>query len=461
MTEEKVLELLRRGEGSACAFLPARTRSQKLGETLVALANTHGGLVLLGVRGRRRGSVEGLPAPEESRRFVLGVARDCAPPISLPQPEVVAVRGKSLLVITVPAGLPYVYHWRGRYLHRPGAKNVALSGAELRGILLERSEEKFDALVPAGAVLDDLDMAQVNAYVAGLEDAPAELLQHLQQRGCVSDTPDGLRPTHAGLLLFGKDPQAFLPQAHVVLVRYPGTTPSRNPLRQEARGSLLDQVRQAEAFLESHMRRGRIQVESERVEITEYPLEAVREALVNAVAHRDYSLRGDAIRVSMFQDRIEVYSPGRLPGPVTVEKIAEERFSRNPAIVQVLADMGMIGRLGHGIGNLVALMEEAGLPKPAFREVRAGFQLTLHGPRGMPMEDLPADPQVLARLGLNERQVEVLIYLNENERITSREYQGLCPDVSAETLRRDLAGLVARGILLKVGERRATYYILK
>jgi ATP-dependent DNA helicase RecG len=198
----------------------------------------------------------------------------------------------------------------------------------------------------------------------------------------------------------------------------------------------------------------------ERSEETEYPLAAVREAIVNAVAHRDYQVRGDEIRVLMFGDRIEFYSPGRLPGHVTVENLVDERFSRNETIVQVLSDLGFIERLGYGIDRMIRLAAEAGLDRPRFEETAAGFQVTLLSPGRTLISD-EADARRWRHLGLNERQEKALAYLAEQGRITNREYQELCPDVSAETIRRDLADLVSKNLLLKIGEKRATYYILK
>jgi len=460
MAEEQLLGLLREGESASLAFLPAHSRAQAVGETLVALANTHGGRLLLGVR-TRQARLEGILSPEEARAAVVESAQACTPPLDLPTVEVIKVQGAAILLVTVPAGLPHVYHWQGRYLHRVKDRNVPLNETELRSLLLERAEEGFESLVPAGASPDDLDAAQVSAYAARLPAPPADPRERLLQRGCLASTPAGLRPTHAGLLLFGRNPQRYLPQARILLFHYPRPVADQAPLQQEARGTLPEQIRQAETFLQAHMHRGRMWADAERVEVTEYPLEAVREAIVNAVAHRDYSIRGDESRISIFPDHIEVYSPGRLPGPITVDNLLEERFSRNPAIAQLLADLGLMGHTGYGMDHLLALMQESHLPPPTYQEVRTGFLLTLHGPKGMPLGDIPADPQSLARLGLNERQVQVLLTLNEKGRITSREYQDLCPQVSGETLRRDLADLVSRGLILKVGESRATYYILR
>ena len=121
------------------------------------------------------------------------------------------------------------------------------------------------------------------------------------------------------------------------------------------------------------MRRGMRITGFTREETTEYPLSVVREAIVNAVAHRDYSIRGEGIRVLMFSDHLEVYSPGRLPGHVTLDNMVTERFSRNEAIVQVLSDLGFVERLGYGIDRMLAAMAEAGLAAPVFEETDGGL----------------------------------------------------------------------------------------
>jgi ATP-dependent DNA helicase RecG len=208
------------------------------------------------------------------------------------------------------------------------------------------------------------------------------------------------------------------------------------------------------------MRRGMRIRGFEREEIPEYPISVVREAIVNAVAHRDYSIRGDNIRVLMFSDRMEVYSPGRLPGHVTLDNLVDERYSRNEAIVQVLSEMGFIERLGYGIDRMIAVCEQEGLPRPDFSETSAGFKVTVysHAP-SLVGAGPPAN--LYAHLQLNPRQEKAMDHLQKQRRITNRDYQSLCPDASPETLRRDLADLVDKGLILKIGQKRATFYILK
>jgi len=161
----------------------------------------------------------------------------------------------------------------------------------------------------------------------------------------------------------------------------------------------------------------------------------------------------------MFSDHMEIYSPGRLPGHVTLANLLNERFSRNEAIVQVLADLGFVERLGYGIDRMVSAMIDAGLPNPEFEETVAGFQVVLRG-RG---EEL-VSPEQAPRWGnrhLAPRQERALAYVSEHGSITNREFRELFPDLSDETIRRELADMVDSGLLVKIGDRKATYYILK
>jgi ATP-dependent DNA helicase RecG len=230
--------------------------------------------------------------------------------------------------------------------------------------------------------------------------------------------------------------------------------------KEEIRDTLPEQIRRAENFVVAHMRKTSRLKGLEREERFEYPRAAIREVIVNAVAHRDYSIRGDEIRISMFADRLEVYSPGRLPGHVTVKNLVEERFSRNDILVQLLGDLGYIERLGYGIDRLLRLMREQSLPRPRFAETANGFKVTLLGP-GDTFKAESSDMTRWQKLGLNDRQESALRWLLQNQRITNRDYRELYPDVSEETIRRDLAELVDRNVLLKIGDKKATYYILK
>jgi ATP-dependent DNA helicase RecG len=461
VTRDEILALLQQGKGQEIDFRTEGASARTLAESLVALANASGGMVLVGVDPRSAKPL-GLKDAEAARDAALEAAFLTDPPLIIPLPEVVALDDETILVITIPPGLPHVYSLRGKYLIRVGAQNKPLAPKRLRQLIIERGEISFESLIPPGATLDDIDWDKAERYLASLEGLSAATTEEaLQNRGCLVRENGGYRPTNAGVLLFGVQPERFVKSSEIIVARYAGREMSDAFVREDIRGALPDQIRRAEAFLVSNMKRGVRLVSLEREEQVEYPTKAVREAIVNAVAHRDYSIRGDEIRVFMFSDRIEFYSPGRLPGHVTVDNIVEERFSRNEVIVQVLADMGFIEHLGYGIDRMIKLMRDYGLPAPRFQETAGGFRVILYGHgEGLAGEE-EIDRGRWAHLDLNERQEKALTYLLEKERITNREYQELCPAVSSETIRRDLADLVNKNVLLKIGRKRATYYIFK
>ncbi|MBC8253552.1 MAG: transcriptional regulator, partial [Ardenticatenia bacterium] len=280
---------------------------------------------------------------------------------------------------------------------------------------------------------------------------------HLARIGAL--TSDGT-PTTSGLLLFGKRPQEYMPQSGVVFVRFVGSEPRGKDgmagygRRAELEGPLARLIEAAWNITWEEMRVGAVVVELKREEQPEYPGFAVREALVNAIAHRDYRLSGRRVEIRMFEDRLEVISPGGLPGYITVDNIVDEHFSRNPRIVAGLFQWGYIEELGLGIDRMIEEMLQHGHPPPEFTATPYSFRVTLRNAR-------ERRPVPVWEHNMNERQMRALAHVQEFGRITNRDYREICPTVTSETLRLDLADLVRKGLLLKIGDKRGTYYIMK
>ncbi|MEZ4677255.1 MAG: ATP-binding protein [Caldilineaceae bacterium] len=460
MSVAEVTAYLDGGQSDHVAFLTAAVKHELIAETLAAMANANGGVVLLGVSAKGTPQKNSDPAALRESVVEAGLLTD--PPLILPTPQVAASEKGDVVIVQVPPGLPHLYNLQGRFVTRTAGQNRPLTTPELRRLLLERSDAGFESLPVAEATIADLDQGQIERYIERIAVAPhEEVLDVLQTRGCVTPNEQGaVVPTNAGILLFGQRPQRFLRNAEFICVRYAGSNMSDEFVRQDIGGTLTEQARQAEAFVVSNMRRGMRITGLTREDTTEYPLAVVREAIVNAIAHRDYSIRGEGVRLLMYGDRMEIYSPGRLPGHVTLENLKDERYSRNEAIVAVLSDFGYIERLGYGIDRMIATMQSAGLPEPVFEETAAGFRVTLYSTSEEPLDAEPEPPQ-LPHDFLNERQERALAHIRQLGKITNSEYQAICPDVSAETIRRDLADLVDKNLLIRIGSKRATYYILK
>jgi ATP-dependent DNA helicase RecG len=298
----------------------------------------------------------------------------------------------------------------------------------------------------------------------------AQLEQTLLRRGCLSDSGGKLRPTYAGILLFGKEAQRFVHNATILAARFNGDTMTDKFIKQDIGGTLPAQLRRAEGFLRDHLRKDvHLGKGMARSESYEYPLEAARELVVNAVAHRDYSIDGDCIHLNIFRGRMEVVSPGGLPGPMTLDNLRNERFSRNPVIVQVLSDMRFIERLGYGVDRVIALMRERHLREPDFEDAHGSFRAVLHNDPTSESNGSAAEVPALPLFGgiykgiaVNPRQESAIAFLQAgNSRITNKDLQALYPEVHAETIRRDLADLVTKTILRKLGEKRGSYYMLQ
>lgn len=450
--------LIGRQPGHQLECMPA-VDTDRLTETIVAFANSDGGHVLIGVT--PGGRVVGNLLEEEVEGALRHALTDCRPPVktewqALPAPQGLVVS------IFVPRSTELHSLADGRVVLRSGAENVPLGGEEIRQLAATKSSSDFEAEPVGGATRRDLDDEVIAEYIDKRQErqrrtltiAPDELLVQI---GALD--ANGV-PTNVGLLLFGREPQVFLPQSGAIFVRFTGTEP-RGPQglpgygrREEINGPLARMIERLWQVVWSEMRVQAVVRGLQREEKPEYPPFAVREALVNAVCHRDYRLRGRRIEVRMFDDRLEVSSPGGLPGYITLDNIVEEHFSRNPRLVNGLFQWGYIEELGLGVDRMLEDMAKAGHPPPAFRATPYAFTVTLKNvqvARAMP----------IWRDNMNERQAHAIQYIQQAGRITNRDYRELCPDVSAETLRLDLADMVDKGVLLKVGDKKGTYYVLK
>ncbi len=447
-----------RRPGQMLAVIPD-PEPQLLAETMVALANSDGGTILIGVD--EDGQATGQVYEDEVEGVLRAAAQECRPPVEIRWHQAAAEDGLAFAIFV--ARSPELHSLSdGRVLVRAGVENRPLSGDQVRQLAATKSVGDFESEVAPGAQRADFDDDVIAEFVAKWEER-----QHREWTHPVDDLLIEIgaldrngHPTVTGVLMFARNPQAFLPQSGLTFVKFVGTLPRGETgqpgygRREEIGGPLARIIQRTWEVVGEEMRIGAVVTGLEREERTEYPVSAVREALVNAVAHRDYRLGGRRIEVRMFSDRMEIISPGGLPGFITLDNIIEEHFSRNPRVVAGLYQWGYIEELGLGVDLMIEEMVRAGHPPPKFKDTPYSFTVTLHNVR-------ERDPSPTWTRTMNERQAKALGYVQERGRITNREYRNICPDVSAETLRLDLVDLVERGILLKIGAKKGTYYILK
>lgn len=316
----------------------------------------------------------------------------------------------------------------------------------------------FDAAVCEGAGLGDLSRKRVEWFVGTARrerafslkpatEAPA-LLAHL-------NLLDGRKPVNAALLLFGSNPQNFHRPAETKCVSCHGTEYRRPFASQQIYGGdLFEQADQARDFVLSRINRA---VGTREDSITaqatyELPPDAVAEAIVNAIAHRDYYSNA-SVEVRLFADRLEVWNPGTLPGTLTLEALRTDHPSvpANPLVAEPLYLARYIEKAGSGTQRMIELCRQAGLAEPTFELRDGSFVLTLW------RDWLTAD--VVSSLNLNERQLQAVAWVKKNGRIANADHQRIAA-TNRKTAARDLDGLVLKGVFRRVGEKRGSHYIL-
>jgi len=342
---------------------------------------------------------------------------------------------------------PVPISFRGRYYKRVGAQTVEMGWEDLQGFFLEKSGVTWDSL-PSPTTLEDLDEETIRKFVRMAknrlpyinENEDVELI--LDKLGLLEDG----RITNASLLLFGKEPQRYYIQASVRIGRF------KDPITiiddKEVVGNLFTQVEEAMRIIMGHIGvRYEFEGELRRKEIWDYPLDALREAIINALIHRDYTDPSN-VQIRIFDDSIWIWNPGKLPEGISLEDLKKEVHPsrlRNPKIAQVFYYAGLIERWGTGTFKMVRLCREKGLPEPEFKEEAGGFVVLLR--KDVYTEDY------LRKLGLNERQVGAVLYVKEKGSITNKEYRELF-GVSRQTATRDLSELVKLGIFKRVEKSR-------
>lgn len=228
--------------------------------------------------------------------------------------------------------------------------------------------------------------------------------------------------------------------------------------RQELLGPLPELVASADQLIYEDTRRDAVVRGLVREEVPEFPPVAVREALVNAVAHRDYALRGSAVEVRLFDDAIEVESPGTLPGWVTVDNLREAQYSRNERLMDGLQRLGLVEEAGQGIDRMISEMENALLSPPEFEERRMSFVVRLRGRSVFAAEDRLWISR-FGDIGLGAHARVALVYARRNGAVTNEQLRTL-RQLDRTSSRGVLQELVARGLLELVGSGRGTRYVL-
>lgn len=456
-----------------------------LQHALCAMSNRrdrNGGVVFVGVD--KDFQVTGVADAESSQQMISDWATELFNMPLRVAPELLEREGRRILAVIVPpcpsGHRPCHFKRRGPYDSswvRVGNSTRLMTTDEVRREItadeIARGTVKpFDMTPYLQARMDAFDDALIDAYIEQVRRIrPSSQIERLSREEVLrsihaaAEQEGMLYPTPAGLMFFCRSPHNYLPQTAVEFLHLwgpeltsLGPDGSRWRLNREIRGTLPQIINEVEALLLERITTRGIINGFRRHDEPEYPRFALRESIVNAVAHRDYTMRGSRIQIRLFPDRIEIHTPGGLPPPVTVDNIEDQQATRNEAVVNLLQDFNFMEKRGYGFNGIVAAMREAGLSPPLVRDDGASFDLCLKS-------HVLMSPEALMWLGqfqvfdLSPQERLALAYMRVNERLYNRDYVRLAGCTSVEATQ-SLRRMVDKGVLSMQGTRGGAYYVL-
>ncbi len=445
MKQKELKNLIKKGESQK---IELKSNLNSVGKTICSFANTNDGIILVGVGDD--GEILGIDRKHE--REIANLAHSCKPSV-YPEVTLVNVGDKDMFVVKVKKS-NNLHSFKNIAYKRVGSHNKPLSPEEVIQNAKDSGRIRFDEQVCEGASLESIDKEKVKWF---LRKAKVERNLDINSKTSIKESLERLELmknkelTNAVVLLLGKNPQKFFSQAETRCARFKGTEPLEFIDMKVFGGNIINQRDDAVEFVKEHIKLHAKIVGIERVETWEYPIEAVREAITNAVCHRDYEISSN-IQIRIFDDRIEVWGCGPLPKPLTIKDLKKKHDSvlRNHLIGKCFFLIKFIEQWGTGTNRIIKECLKHGLPEPLFELIAENLVVTFRKYK-VTEESLK---------GLNERQKKVVEYLKEHKKVANKDFQKLCPDVTRETLRKDLKDLINKNIITRKGTKRGVYYAL-
>ena len=439
----KIEELLTRPEGKTLEFKQDLSSPKNILKTMTAFANTAGGVILIGIEDGSK-AVLGVAHPLDEEERLCSLIADSIEPRLVPDVELVNWKGRTLIAVEVyPSALRP--HWlksdgiENGVMVRVGTTNRRADGpltAELRRSAsnLSYDEEPMPDIDP-----DSLDVRVASGLFAGIRDwsenTPETLRLIVRHQG-------RLVPTVGGVLLFGSVRERYFPDAWIQCGRFPGKDKARILDQMDVSDHLPLALEKAFDFVKKHASRAAEFGALRRKDVWNVPLEAVREALTNAIVHADYSQMGAPIRVAIYDDRIEIDNPGLLTGGLTIDDLRSGVSKlRNRVIGRVFKELNLIEQWGSGFQRMHNNCSQGGFPEPEFLEVGYHFRVTLSLERVNKTTHETIDQQILA-----------CIIKNESSGGASTKDLVEATGLVARSVRRHLARLTDAGEIVAVGK---------
>ncbi len=419
-------------------------------KTACAFANTHGGKILIGID--NEGRTVGLPdrnLDALQQRLVQALRQ--LTPVPFYGVEILDIDEKKVLQVEIePMMYGSMCSLQGIIYYRHGSVTERAEGAMLQELLVKRRIIDFE-LTLSQARFEEVDVEALKEYIGTrsptLHFDAGRIESYLVSMGVLNQMNGG-RLNNAGVMFFYSTPSEIISQFEIKLVRFKGTTPVQILDAAFISKPMLRLLAEAEKFMIRNTRNAYRIEGLDRVEVPEYPTRVIREALVNAVAHRNY-FDANAIQVNIFDDRIEFLSPGALPEGLTLENLGAYSIQRNPLIYKMLRDVRKVEGLATGIPRIREALREGGYPEPSFEILGDRFfKVTVWNLEFAGYE------------WLSQRQRAGMDLIKKNGSMTMVEYAEM-NSLPNSTATEDIREMIEKGLLERIGKTRGSRYVLK
>jgi ATP-dependent DNA helicase RecG len=386
LSQQDLIDIISKGENAYVEFKEEKIKPNDLAGEIVSFANLEGGTIIIGVSDD--GLIKGITL-EDFEEKIMNICRNNCIPNIIPFYQEINIDDSRVAVITIPKGVnkPY-YTVDNKYYIRVGTTKRIASREELMRLFQASGSIHFDISTVEGTTKKDLNLDSIRDYFMKYnmfdlyEETEEAVDRILINADILREAGNTKECTVGGLLIFGKKVEDKLPQSGISFAHFRGTDITEELIdKKQIVGNLPEVVEQALVIIKNNIKTPSTIVGAVRNEKEIYPAIVLREALVNSVVHRNYSIIGSKIRVLMFDNRIEFHSPGKLPNTVTIEKMKiGVSYSRNPFLVKYMENLRYIDQLGRGIPMIIKTMQKQGAKEPELKEIGEEFILTIYRP---------------------------------------------------------------------------------
>lgn len=425
-------------------------------EWICGFANAHGGTLIIGKADN--GDVVGV---EHYQKLLEDIPNKIRQQLGLVcSVNLVEQNGKSLIEIITPAySVPVSY--RGHYYYRSGTTKTELTGQALNEFLLKGAGKTWDDIIEPNATLDDIDPAAIDQFKLDVERAGRlpnlEALNTQQLLNKLRLTENG-QLKRAAIVLFGKDPGYFYRNLFVKIGRF-GADLVDMRYQEESEGNLIFLLHDVIEQLERKFLIKPVSFEGiQRIETLEYPKEALRELLLNALVHRNYT--GPMTQIRVHDDRLCIWNSGTLPAELTLKDLTRmhSSFPRNPLIAQVCYKAGYIDNWGRGIDKVLEACENQQLPAPVFEQITGGMFVTLHKVFGSTERTAEQTTPITTLKTTPNTTQKILDVLAANPKASRREIANQLGNITEDGVKYHLNQMKQDGLIERIGPTRGGYW---